>query len=397
MTSHQRYYWTLILLSLFGCVQKYNPKPGQAYTNALVVDGSLNSGQGQAMLTLSRTGSLSAPARIPEDGATVTIQGSDSTNYSLTGTSNGNYMAEDLNLDPGRQYRLLITTLEGDNYVSDFVPVIPNPPIDSINYQFETNGSLDIWVYTHNALNNTKYYQWEFGETWEFHSEYPSSLKYDTIGMGPAAVITLDPSITSITGNPIDSSIYRCWHSDSSSSILIGNTAASGADVISQPIANFSIGAQAMTVLYSINVRQFGWSKAGYQFLQGMKTNTEEIGSVFGPLPTQLPGNIHCISNPSQLVIGFFNVTPLQQQRYFISHSQLPNWTYDPVCELIVVDNVPDSIRKYSLNYLPVAPVDTVPIPMTSFLYNILSFSAATNTCVDCTLTGSNVKPPFWP
>ena len=389
--------WLCVLLSLFGCIQKYNPQPGRNYTNALVVAGSLNAGQGQAILKLSRSGTLSAPGQFPEDGATVTIQSSDSTTYVLTGASAGNYIAQDLNLDPARQYRLLITTVDGNNYVSDFVNIIPNPPIDSLNYQYETNGSLDIWVYTHNPLNDTRYYQWEFGETWEFHSQYASNLKYDSV-LGPNGyTFTLDPSITSIKGIPIDSSIYRCWQSDSSSSIIIGNTAASTADVMRQPILNFPNGSQKLSVLYSINIRQYGWSKTGYEFLQAMKTNTEQLGSVFGPLPTQLPTNIRCVSDASQLVIGYFNVSPLQQVRYFISNTQLPDWSYNASCRLAVIDNDPDSILKYSLQLLPVAPVDTVPIPFSSFLYKIVTFSAATSTCVNCTLSGTNVKPPFWP
>jgi hypothetical protein len=385
------------VLSLFGCIQKYQPKPSSVYTNALVVEGSLNSGQGQALLELSRTGSLSAPAQIPEDKATVSVQGSDGTNYSLSEVSTGAYAAQDLNLDTGKQYRLLITTSEGDNYVSDFVSIIPNPPIDSINYQFETNGSVDLWVYTHNPLNNTRYYQWEFGETWEFHSAYASSLSYDTTFGSNGDSIFLTPSILPLaTALPVDSSIYRCWQFDSSSLLLIGNSVALSNDAISLPIANIPAGSQKLSFLYSINIRQFGWSEPGYQFLQAMKTNSETLGSIFGPLPTQLGSNIHCVNNSSKLVVGYFNISPQQQMRYFISNSQLPGWNYNAGCSLQVIDNNSDSILKYSYNLLPVQPLDSAPIPFVNF-YRLVTFTASTATCVDCALTGTSTKPPFWP
>jgi len=398
MTPKTTFILVWILTSFSGCIQKYNPKPDSAYTNALVVEGSLNSGQGQALLEISRTGTLSAPTQLPESGAQVVVQGSDGTNYTLSEAAKGSYAAQNLNLDSGRQYRLMITTRDGAEYVSDFVSIIPNPPIDSVNYQTEANGSVDVWVYTHNPLNNTRFYQWEFGETWEFHSAYGSSLKYDTLpGSGGDSIFLVPSTLQLATALPIDSSIFRCWQSDSSTLLLIGNSAALASDAINLPIANIPAGSQKLGFLYSINVRQFGWSEAGYQFLQAMKTNTEELGSVFGPLPTQLGSNIHCINSPSNLVIGYFNVSPLQQKRYFISNSQLPNWNYNSGCTLQVLANNSDSITKYSYGLLPVQPVDSAPVPFNNYLFTILSFTASTANCVDCALTGSSNKPSFWP
>jgi hypothetical protein len=398
MISKRTYGWVWILASLFGCIQKYNPKPSSTYTNALVVEGSLNSGPGQALLILSRTGSLSAPAQMPESGAKVMVQGSDGTSYPLSEISTGNYAAQDLNLDSAKQYRLQITTSEGDNYVSDLASIIPNPPIDSINYQFETNGSVDLWVYSHNPLNTTKYYQWEFGETWEFHSAYASSLKYDTSFGGRGYTVSLVPDTVHLaTTLPVDSAIYRCWQSDSSTLLLIGNTVALGTDAISLPIANIPAGSQKLSALYSINIRQYGWSAAGYQFLQAMKSNTEGLGSIFGPLPTQLASNIHCVNNASKLVIGYFNISALQQKRYFISNSEVPNWNYTMACSLQVLLNNSDSIAKYSFNLHPVQVLDSAPLPFNNYTFNILTFTASSATCVDCTLTGTATKPSFWP
>jgi len=397
MTLKRTYGWIWMMLTLFGCIQKYTPTPSSAYADALVVEGSLNSGQGQALLKLSRTGSLSAPAQMPEGGAQVVVQGSDSTKYLLTEVSVGSYAAQDLNLDSARQYRLLITTIEGDSYVSDYVSVIPNPPIDSINYIREPNGSVDLWLYTHNPLNNTRYYQWGFGETWEFHSAYASTLKYDTLP-GPTgdSIFVVPTEVPIAAALPVDSSIFRCWQSDSSTNLLIGNSIALGSDAISLPLANIPVGSQKLSVLYSINIQQFGWSKAGYQFLSAMKANTEGIGTYFSPQPTQLGSNIHCVNNSTKLVVGYFNVSALQQMRYFVSNSQLPDWNYSAGCVLQILDNKPDSIVKYSYNLLPVQPQDTAPIPFVNF-YTIVTFTASTTACVDCQVSGTSIKPFFWP
>jgi hypothetical protein len=387
-----------MLAGLFGCIQKYAPKPNLAYVDALVVEGSLNGGQGQSLIKLSRTGSLSSPTQLPEYGAQVMVQGSDSTRYPLSEISIGNYGAQDLNLDSLKLYRLLITTSTGDNYVSEFVPVVPNPPIDSVNYRWEADSSVDVWVYTHNPRNNTRYYQWEFGETWEFHSAFASSLKYDTSNGPNGQVVTLDPGIVPFGPPlPIDTSKFICYQYDSSTQLILGNTAALSTDVIGLPIANIPPGSQKLSVLYSINVQQFGWSQAGYQFLTAMKSNTEALGSFFSPQPTQLASNIRCVNNSNKLAIGFFNISTMRQMRIFISNSELPDWRYGTDCTTQLITNDPDSIAAYHAdNLLPVQPKDLAPIPFSS-AKRIVTFTASYVGCVDCKLSGSAIKPAFWP
>ena len=386
-----------VLVLFAACIQKYSPPIQPAYTNNLVVEGSLNSGQGPALLTISRSNYLDSVAMLLETGATVVVQGDDSSNYPLTEITFGNYGAQDLTLDSNKTYRLKITTSNGEQYVSDFVHIVPNPPIDSVSYQFNTDSSVGIWVNTQNPQGNTRYYQWEYTETWEFHSAYGASLKFDSV-LGPQGLtVSLSPpTVYSFAIPEIDTSIYICWQSAASTQLLIGSSAALSADAISLPLTNIPAGSQKLSVMYSINVSQFGWSKDGYQFLQAMKNNTEGIGSIFGPLPTQLASNIHCISDPTKKVVGYFNVSPTQQKRLFISAADLPGWKYDPGCLLEIIDNDPDSILKYASGLLPVAPKDTKPIPFSVYL-QILTFTASPAACVDCRLTGTNVKPSFWP
>ena len=75
-----------------------------------------------------------------------------------------------------------------------------------------------------------------------------------------------------------------------------------------------------------------------------MKKNTEQTGSLFDPQPSQLSGNIHCLTDPNELVIGYVEITQEQTQRIFISSSEVSDWHYDPGCALYEVDNNLDSI-----------------------------------------------------
>jgi hypothetical protein len=204
------FFYSMLILISAGCTREYSPPVKPNGASYLVVEGTLNSGQGQAMLTLSRTTNLDTTATQFESGAQIIIQADDSSAFTLQESFQGQYIANDLNLDGNKKYRLKINTANGEEYVSDFVSVIPNTPIDTINYQQNEEG-LEILINTHNPQNNTRYYQWQYEETWEYHSVYLTKLKY---------IITTTPqgdsySLTYLSWlyppDPFDSTIYTCW------------------------------------------------------------------------------------------------------------------------------------------------------------------------------------------
>ena len=257
--------------------------------------------------------------------------------------------------------------------------MIPNPPLDTINYQLNAEG-LQIFVNTHNPQNNTRYYKWQYKETWEFHSAYLSKLKYVIDPTPQGDVYSLSPSVVAYyPPDPYDSSIFICWQSDSSTELFLGSSAALSEDLIHLPITTIPTGSQKLTVLYSINIIQYGWSEAGYQFLQAMKKNTETTGSVFNPLPSQLIGNIHCLSDPSKMVVGYFNVSPEQENRFFISAADVPDWTNGMSCPLYELQNNAETIAQYGSQLHPIVAAQTKPIPFSTAIgnCNIHSFTGA--------------------
>ena len=46
----------------------------------------------------------------------------------------------------------------------------------------------------------------------------------------------------------------------------------------------------------------------------------------------QLSGNIHCLTDPNEAVIGYVEITQEQTQRIFIFNSQVSGWNYNPGC-----------------------------------------------------------------
>jgi hypothetical protein len=76
-------------------------------------------------------------------------------------------------------------------------------------------------------------------------------------------------------------------------------------DIYDQPIIFIPIATQRLSVLYTIMVRQYGLTEAAYNFLYMMEQNSEALGTIFDPQPSQLTGNIQCLTNPSEPVVGY--------------------------------------------------------------------------------------------
>ncbi|HEX4851844.1 MAG TPA: DUF4249 family protein, partial [Puia sp.] len=173
-------------------------------------------------------------------------------------------------------------------------------------------------------------------------------------------------------------------------------------DTISAPINFVEKGSVKISVLYSINVRQFSFTKDGYEFLQKMQKNSQQLGSIFDAQPSELQGNIHSVSDPSELVVGNVSVCPVQEKRIFIQNSELPDWNYQSNCPIQLDSNKTEYVHNN--NYLPdgITPI-LLPIEWktrTSFPPPngyVVTYTAAAVRCVDCTSVGTKTKPAFWP
>jgi hypothetical protein len=373
-----------ILLLAFSCKEKYiSPyiPPAKGY---LVVDGIINSGQGATTIRLSRTIVLADSGRAKnETKALVRVEGENNTSFVLPETAQGTYSINQLILNNNVKYRLYVKTTDGKEYLSDFAKPIKTPPIDNIRW--EQPYDLQLYINTHDPQNNTRYYRWEFEETWEFHSAFYTQLKYIKNQFGESVRVDyLYPD------QHFDQSIFKCWTGNTSTSLLIGSSAKLSKDSIDLPIHSITHASSKISVLYSIKIKQNALSAQGYEFLQRMKKNTESTGTLFDAQPSELAGNIHSKTAPAEIVIGYIDVADVNEKRIFISPAQLNNWGYRTGCTEIEIPNIQDSVRANS--YL--MPTSVAKLTLTG---DIATFFASQPSCVDCTLSGINVKPSFWP
>ncbi len=364
------------------CRQYYEPPAIRHSPYFLVVDGMLTGAPDSTYIKLTHTRNLqdTAPG-VPELNATLLVEGDQNTQFPLTEIGNGVY-GNLLPLNFSEKYRLSITTTDGRSYRSDFIPYKKTPAIDSLTWEEDSLG-VNFFVNTHDPQNNTTYYRWQYAETWQYSTYLNTNFDYVN-GM----VIPRTP----------DQQIHNCWKTNTSPTILLASTKRLSQDIISHFLFNnVSKSTEKIYIQYSVLVNQYALTMDEYDYWTELKKNTEQLGTLFDAQPSQLNSNIHCLTNPSEPVMGYLSASSLQQKRIFVTIHQLSDYNYTPYylpCQVLkdvtYALSPGDSGRIYE--YLE------MPNHLYTFWYDDGIYHMAQNFCIDCRdHGGTNVKPPFWP
>jgi len=367
-TKYHIGFLVIALVLVQGCVEKFEPPVTIANKNFLVVDGSIINGADSTIIKLSRTRNLgNGVSSLPELNAQLYLEKDGIVHYSFLDLGGGKYFSPIQFMDNNSKYHLRIVTSGGQQYLSDEIIVKESPPIDSINFAVGSN-DVSFLVNTHDPQKNTRYYKWEYEETWEYHSKFESNLEFIN-----GALVARAP------GNEI----YKCYSSAKSSEILLGSSNNLAEDIIFQyPL--FAIPKSIkVSVRYSLLLKQYALTREAFAYWQNIKKTTEQLGSIFDAQPSQFRGNIHSLSDSTEPVLGFVSAASIQEKRIFVTSTEVEPWYFaGKQCELKVLG--PGFPGNAGL--LPVSGLGFPPV-----------FSWAEIDCVDCrTGGGTLVKPVFW-
>ena len=362
-----------LLTLIYSCKKPYDPPVAETTNSELVVEGTIATGNNtENRFLLSRVRPLKdTTLNSPESGARVVIEAESGANWVIPESESGTYTTN-LSLSNTAKYKLKILTRDGKQYETDLLVAKATPPVDSVTWKQPDN--LEIYVHSHDPSNNTRYYRWEFKETWEYHAFYDSNLDFVN-----GQIVYIDPA----------NQTFSCWSNQSSGAIIIGNTTALTQDVVSyQPVAVVARPSVKVSFRYSILVRQFGLSEDAYNFWNILRKNTELTGTLFDPQPSQLPGNIRCVNDPGAKVIGFISACIVSEKRIFVNNYEMVNWpppSEDSTCQSLDPGPDPISFLKSDTTYGP------------AYFVTGGGVRLAKKPCMDCRRRfGSNIKPPFW-
>lgn len=376
--------WILVVVLAVACKKPYNPGVISSPKSYLIVEGTINTND-VTTIKLSKTVNLSSSVTAnPVTGATLTVEADNNSSYSLVEQDAGVYTLTGATLDNTLKYRVRIKTADNREYLSDFEQAKAAPPIDSVGYKITSN-ALAVYVNAHDPNNNTRYYRFDYTETWKFHSKYESTYISDG---------------NSIVTRTADQRIYYCFASDNSTSILLGSTAKLTQDVLYQnPVTLIASNSEKLEIKYSILLREYALSEEAYKFWGNLKKNTEQLGSIFDAEPSQINGNIHNVNDASEAVVGYISAGAVQSKRIFISAENLPDqfsaeYPYSCGLDSVWYSN-PKTLENDVARYL----IPGLEIPVSSYTkggFVILGFTASDSQCVDCTIRGTKQQPDFW-
>lgn len=332
-------------------------------------------------------------------GAYVSVTDQSGTESRLNETSKGIYTSDSLIFrgQSGNTYTLYIRTGEGSEYRSEPCIMYPVSKIDNIYYakdqQISNNNTeilegIRVYMDSENQSGG-KYFRWTYDEWWKFKVPNPKEYNY----------------IDQFTINQVDTLKQVCFGHNGSSDILIHSTEASQSDrIVKEPILFVgSTTSDRLLMQYSVTIKQLSISHSEYQFWEQLKEVNDNGGNIFDKQPFSIVGNIHNVNDPSETVLGYFQVSAVEEKRIYVIPSELKSL------------NLP--VYKYDCNRIELGPSDYPPSAGMTFdkiynsytsagfvfisgvydmMLNLVKLAFTSRQCALCTARGTLNKPDFW-
>lgn len=379
----------LFLVSLVaGCITEFNSNLPDSDSGLLVVEGNIIENT-EVDFYLSRTFSLNETAP-PEGYNEIEVElcmigsdGSKSQPALYQGKGIHRLSVGELNKDVS--YGIEIK-YDGEIYQSDLLTPLHTPEMDSISFiQREKFGEVNVRVSTHGEGSGSSYFLWDYEEDWEYYSDVVHTMFYD--------------EKTEKFYEDNSAPYHWCWRYHKGKKVLVGSTESLRENrIINNTLYKHEATDQRFTYLYSVRVTQQAISKAGYEYyLDKIKAN-EGMGGLFTPQPSETEGNISCVTNPSERMIGFVDVAKnIVEQRIFISSGQISKRTRSKECS-ISEDEIAE-LKKVGLTNVDLYTIMRYrPAGYFDDRGNAVIESWYREDCADCRLNGgSKKKPDFWP
>ena len=377
-------YATLLVIALLGilmgCRTPYDPELPATELRLLVVEGYLDTEGLKSELKLSRMVPLSASQTMqPELGAKVTLKGPTGQSYSLLEKGAGVYLFE-RNIDESQIYTLEIVLKSGERYLSKSLKPIITPEILGSGFKKDQEG-VEVFVTTQGTPNADDFL-WTFEETWIYRPRIRSPYIYV-------------PELRDVRERTEAEQNSLCFKTQPSPNILL-ETSSRFQDqlVFQQTITEIPLGDERIMDRYSILISQKGLSSEDVPFWEILKKNTEDIGSIFSPLPSLIGGNIYSLDQGKNPVIGQVSLGVIRQRRIFIDLSEVSPWNYlDPKFNDCVIGEEAVLKKDYQTIFGNGAVLPARPLMVGT---TIVGYYPSARRCTDCSLYASKIRPAFW-
>ena len=382
-----------ILSLLFGvailssCIENYAlPEDiAEEYTGQIYIEGKILSGT-ESLVYVMKTTDMNSKESIYVNDAKVYVESEKGEKTNLGEYhDDGAYVIQTGVLNSEQRYKLVVEC-DGNTYESAYQNLQPSPEISEIGFTEDlTNSKVNIWVSTKGNKSSTPYYIWTFKEEYENHA---------MLDMRDYSVLYSQDVYPEVTDK--ENPYYYCWTHRDSHEIMIYSTDNLTENIVKEHvIKEISLDEPDLQMLYCITVYQSNLSDEAYEYYSQMKSNTEDMGTIFAPMPKEVYGNITCVTNPDIKVRGFVTASNTTMKRFFISASDLKTMksTWKSGSEVGQPANR-DGYAAILMYYITQGYA-----VVTETLYQITDYDKAyTPSSINVLLTGGTKdKPEWWP
>lgn len=186
------------------------------------------------------------------------------------------YQTRGINTDV--KYRLHVQMEDGRKYESDFITLTQTPEIEKVDVFRDASDNRYFYINLDNRGFDSKFFKWNIKESCTIfippvdendHGSYYTNGPFLTTTLGDLRYTETDQV-----------EYYTLTSHLMGSGMLVG-------------------------VHYIIEIEQCSLESEAYLFWKLMEKNSNDIGGLFGSMPSEIPTNIRCTTHPNERVIGF--------------------------------------------------------------------------------------------
>jgi hypothetical protein len=316
----------ILLLFTLSCIDPYKVEIPEG-EQLLTVEGFITNEPGPHLIRLTRSdtyGSVFEGLIRPVTEAKVALRDSEgNVTFLSEEVERGSYFTPaGFQVQVGRSYILQIELLNGKTYSS--LPEIANsvPQIDSLSYESvrtftndRLNDNVGTQIYAHfkDPSDQTNFYYWRSGPG-------------DYVLVANPELYTLPPTHPTNPRGPAPKDCCEiCFTKENSRIQSFAIAADEGFNGLSQkiPVAYIQDDGLRFKRTYRTEILQMAVSREAYRFLRLVQQQINITGSVFDQPPANIRGNIIGLTDPDEVVLGYFIVASVSRKPLYIENSRL--------------------------------------------------------------------------
>ncbi len=341
-------YLVLFVVLVLSCVEPYWPDL-EGRGSVLVVDALITDNPEDQYVLLSLSAPIDSQKFIPVSGAWVVVSDNMGNSVVFSETEAGKYYPANFTGVAGRSYMITITLADGKQYNSGFQQLTVTDVFDSIYYEIESQPTTDplypikgarFYIDNIPAGSTETYYIFQLVETYKYHVDF--RLEYIEAGSGLQRVTDPPPTL--------------CWKTSKLGGFYLFKSMQKNESSLQKlPLHFVTFDTKRFSERYSLLVRQISVSKEVFDLYYQINQQNNS-GSVFAIQPYNIVGNLKCITDPEEPVLGSFIVGGIKEKRAFFNRPRNVTFTYsacfgqtDGVGYIILRGGSPESPLYFTL------------------------------------------------